>query len=123
MYVEQHPSFEDFEKPNHVYKLQKALYGLKQAPIAWYERLSKFLIEKEFLRDSVDTTLFLKKHKHDMLVAQIYVDDIIFGATNQSLCEHFVKEMKSEFEMSMMGELTFFLGLQVKQSKDGIFIN
>ena len=99
MYVEQPPGFEDFEKPNHVYKLQKALYGLKQAPRAWYERLSKFL------------------------VAQIYVDDIIFGATNQSLCEHFAKEMQSEFKMSMMGELTFFLGLQVKQCKDGIFIN
>ena len=123
MYVEQPPDFEDFEKPDHVYKLQKALYGLKQAPRAWYERLSKFLMEKGFSRSSVDTTLFLKKHKHDMLVAQIYVDDIIFGATNQSLCEHFAKEMQSEFEMSMMEELTFFLGLQVKQSKDGIFIN
>ena len=76
-------------------------------------------MEKGFSRDSVDTTLFLKK----MLLAQIYVDDIIFGATNQSLCEHFVKEMQSEFRMSMMRELTFFLGLQVKQCNDGIFIN
>ena len=123
VYVEQPLGFEDFEKRNHVYKLQKALYGLKQAPRAWYERLSKFLMEKGFSRGSVDTTLFLKKHKLDMLVAQIYVDDIIFGATNQSLCEHFAKEMQSEFEMSMIGELTFFLGLQIKQSKDGIFIN
>ena len=106
--------FKDFEKSNHVYKLQKALYGLKQAPGAWYEKLSKFLMEKGFSRGSVDITLFLKKHKHDMLVAQIYVDDIIFGATNQSLCEHFAKEMQSEFEMSMIRELTFFLGLQVK---------
>ena len=77
-----------------------------------------FFMEKRFSRSSVDTTLFLKKHKHDMLVAQIYVDDIIFGAINQDLCEHFVKEMQSEFEMSMIGELTFFLGLQVKQCKD-----
>ena len=96
---------------------------MKQASRAWYERLSKFLMEKGFSRGNVDTTLFLKKHKHDMLVAQIYVDDIIFGATNQSLYEHFAKEMQSEFEMSMMRELTFFLGLQVKQNKDGIFIN
>ena len=96
---------------------------MKQAPRAWYERLSKFLLEKDFSRGSVDTTLFLKKHKHDMLVAQIYVYDIIFGATNKGLCEQFAKEMQSEFEMSMMGELTFFLGLQVKQCKDGIFIN
>ena len=80
-------------------------------------------MEKRFSRGSVDTTLFLKKYKHDMLVAQIYVDDIIFGATNQDLYEHFAKEMQSEFEMSMMGELTFFLGLKVKQCNDGIFIN
>ena len=93
VYVEQPLGFEDFEKPNHVYKLQKALYGLKQVHRAWYERLSKFLMEKRFSRGSVDTILFLKKHKHDMLVAQIYVDDIIFGAINQSLCEHFTKEM------------------------------
>ena len=93
MYVEQRHGFKDFEKLNHVYILQKALYGLKQAPKAWYERLLKFLMEKGFSRGSVDTTLFLKKHKHDMLVVQIYVDDIIFGTTNQSLCEHFAKEM------------------------------
>ena len=92
-------------------KLQKVLYDLKQAPRAWYERLSKFFIKKGFSRGSVDTTLFLKKHKHDMLVAHIYVDNIIFGATNQSLCEHFAKEMQNEFEISMMGELTFFLDL------------
>ena len=122
IYIEQPPDFEDFEKPNHVYKLQKALYGLKQAFGAWYEKLSKFLMEKRFSRGSVDT-MFLKKHKHDMLVAQIYVDDIIFGTTNQDLWEYFAKEMQSEFEMSMIGELTFFFGLQVKQCKDGIFIN
>ena len=72
VYVEQPPDFKDFEKPNHVYKLQKALYGLKQAPRAWYERLLKFLMEKGFSRGSVDTTLFLKKHKHDIFVVQIY---------------------------------------------------
>ena len=82
VYVEQPPGFEDFEKPDHVYKLQKALYGLKQAPRAWYERLSNFFMKKRFLKGSVDITLFLKKHKHDMFVTQIYVDDIIFGAIN-----------------------------------------
>ena len=89
---------------------------MKQALRAWYERLSKFFMEKRFSRGSVDTTLFLKKHKHGILVVQIYVDDIIFGVTNQGLCEHFAKKMQNEFEMSMMGELTFFLGLQVKSS-------
>ena len=121
VYVEQPLGFEDFEKPNHVYKLQKALYSLKQAPRAWYERLSKFLIDKGFSRDNVDITLFSKKNKHDLFMVQIYVDDIIFGTTNQKDC--FAKDMQNEFEMSMMRELTFFLGLQVKQCKDGIFIN
>ena len=123
VYVEQPPGFESFEKPNHVFKLLKALYGLKQAPRAWYERLTNFLIENGFLRGSVDTTLFIKKKSNDILVVQIYVDDIIFGATNEAMCQEFAKSMQGEFEMSMMGELNFFLGLQVKQCKEGTFIN
>ena len=71
----------------------------------------------------IDTTLFIKLRENDILIVQIYVDDIIFGATNVSLCEEFVKSMHSEFEMSMMGELNFFLGLQIKQLKEGTFIN
>jgi transposase InsO family protein len=123
VYVEQPPGFTNFEFPNHVYKLKKALYGLKQAPRAWYDRLSKFLLENNFERGKVDTTLFIKKSKHDILLVQIYVDDIIFGATNESLCKDFSNIMQSEFEMSMMGELHYFLGLQIHQSKEGIFIN
>ena len=71
----------------------------------------------------IDTTLFIKTKDNDMLLVQIYVDDIIFGATNVSLCEEFSKCMHSEFEMSMMGELNFFIGLQIKQLKEGTFIN
>ena len=123
VYVEQPPGFENFEFPNHVFKLSKALYGLKQAPRAWYERLSNFLLEKGFSKGKVDTTLFIKKTKNDLLIVQIYVDDIIFGATNHYLCEEFSKLMQGEFEMSMMSELKFFLRLQIKQCKDGIFIN
>ena len=123
VYVEQPPGFENHDLPNHVFKLSKALYGLKQAPRAWYERLSNFLLQNGFSKGKVDTTLFVKNHGNDILVVQIYVDDIIFGATNVCLCEEFSKVMKSEFEMSMMGELKFFLGLQIKQAKDGIFIN
>ncbi len=93
VYVVQPPSFENHQYPNHVYKLNKALYGLKQAPRAWYERLSKFLLDHEFSRWNVDTTLFLKKKNKDMLVVQIYVDDIIFGATNNRLCEEFADLM------------------------------
>ena len=117
------PSFENSKRPNHVFKLTKALYGLKQAPRAWYERLSSHLLQNGFTKGNVDTTLFIKRHENDILVVQIYVDDIIFGATNISLCEEFSKCMTKEFEMSLMGELKFFLGFQIKQCKEGIFIN
>ena len=123
VYVEQPPGFGSFNFPNHVFKLKKALYGLKQAPRAWYERLSKFLISSGFKMGKIDTTMFIKLRENDILIVQIYVDDIIFGATNVSLCEEFSKSMHSEFEMSMMGELNFFLGLQIKQLKEGTFIN
>ena len=123
VYVEQPPGFEDRDYPDHVYKLDKALYGLKQAPRAWYERLSSFLLENNYERGSVDKTLFLKRKGPDLLVVQVYVDDILFGATNLTLCDEFAGLMKSEFEMSMMGELGFFLGLQIKQMDDGIMIH
>ncbi|GKV17686.1 hypothetical protein SLEP1_g28155 [Rubroshorea leprosula] len=123
VYVEQPLSFEDPSSPNHVYKLSKALYGLKQAPRAWYERLSSFLLENGFSRGRVDTTLFVKNKGQDILIVEIYVDDIVFGATDDFLCQEFSKAMQGEFEMSMMGELNFFLGLQIKQSKEGICIN
>ena len=121
--VEQPPGFESFNFPNHVFKLKKALYGLKQAPRVLYERLRKFLIFSGFNMGKIDTTHFIKPKDNDMLIAQIYVDDIIFGATNVSLCEEFSKSMHSEFEISMMIELNFFLGLQIKQLKENIFIN
>ncbi|KAK2363219.1 hypothetical protein QL285_088223 [Trifolium repens] len=122
VYVHQPPGFKDEHKPNHVFKLTKALYGLKQAPRAWYERLSTFLLENSFSRGKIDTTLFRKTNNQDLLIVQVYVDDIIFGATNEKMCEEFSNLMQSEFEMSMMGELRFFLGLQIKQQDDGIFI-
>ncbi|XP_020236278.1 uncharacterized protein LOC109815872, partial [Cajanus cajan] len=123
VYVEQPLGFVDFKYPNHVYKLKKALYGLKQAPRSWYDKLSKFLIENDYVRGKVDNTLFVKKFKKDTMYVQIYVDDIVFGSSNPSLCEEFVKTMQGEFEMSMKGELTFFLGLQIKQLNDGTFIS
>ena len=123
VYVEQPPGFEDPKMPTHVYKLNKALYELKQAPRAWYARLSSFLISKDFTRGKVDITLFTLKRESDILIVQIYVDDIVFGSTNLSLCQEFEELMKHEFEMSLMGELSYFLGLQIKQLDDGIFIN
>jgi hypothetical protein len=101
VYVEQPPGFKDVKKPNHVYKLRKALYGLKKAPRPWYERLRDFLLSKRFKMGKVDTTLLTKKLGNDLFVLQIYIDDIIFGSTNQDFCEEFRKMMASEFEMSI----------------------
>ncbi|GJW94614.1 retrovirus-related pol polyprotein from transposon TNT 1-94 [Tanacetum coccineum] len=123
VYVAQPSGFIDFEKPDHVYKLKKALYGLKQAPKAWYDRLKAFLIKHEYKMGMVDNTLFTKKKSSNLIIVQIYVDDIIFGSTCQDMCDEFAKIMHDEFEMSMMGELNFFLGLQIKQMKDDIFFN
>nr|GEX60331.1 putative ribonuclease H-like domain-containing protein [Tanacetum cinerariifolium] len=123
VYVCQPPGFEDLDHPDKVYKVVKALYGLHQAPRAWYETLATYLLENDFQRDTIDQTLFIKKQKGDILLVQIYVDDIIFGAINKDLCKSFEKLMKDKFQMSSIGELTFFLGLQVKQKKDGIFIS
>jgi len=117
VYVHQPLGFENLQKPKHVFKLTKALYGLKLAPRAWYERLSTFLLQNGFSRGKIDTTLFRKINKDDLLIVQVYVDDIIFGATNEKMCDDFSKLMESEFEMSMMGELKFVLGLQIKQHR------
>nr|GEX26137.1 putative ribonuclease H-like domain-containing protein [Tanacetum cinerariifolium] len=123
VYVCQPPRYEDSDYLDKVYKVVKALYGLHQAPRAWYETLANYLLENGFQRGKIDQTLFIKWQKGDILLVQIYVDDIIFGSTNKDLCKAFEKLMKDKFQMSSMGELTFFLGLQVKQKKDGIFIS
>nr|GEX87547.1 putative ribonuclease H-like domain-containing protein [Tanacetum cinerariifolium] len=123
VYVSQLPSFEDLHVPNKVYKVEKALYGLYQAPRAWYETLSTYLLENGFRRGIIDKTLFIKKDKDDILLVQVYVDDIIFGSTKKSLCIEFEGLIHKKFQMSSMGELTFFLGLQVMQKNDGIFIS
>ncbi|GJX96448.1 putative ribonuclease H-like domain-containing protein [Tanacetum coccineum] len=123
VYVCQPPGFEDPKLSDRVYKVEKALYGLHQAPRAWYETLFTYLLEKGFQRGTIDKTLFIKKVKGDILLVQIYVDDIIFGSTKKELCTEFEKLMHKKFQMSSMGELTFFLGLQVMQKEDRIFIS
>nr|GEY49609.1 hypothetical protein [Tanacetum cinerariifolium] len=123
VYVNQLDGFVNPYHPDKVYRLKKALYGLKQAPRAWYDEISNFLISKGFSKGSIDPTLFITKHKGDILLVQIYVDDIIFGFTNLNLSKRFKKLMHSKFEMSMIGELKFFLGIQIHQSSRGIFIN
>ncbi|GJU43461.1 putative ribonuclease H-like domain-containing protein [Tanacetum coccineum] len=123
VYVCQPPEFEDPDFPNRVYKVEKTLYGLHQAPKAWYETLSTYLLDNRFQRGKIDKTLFIRREKGDIMLVQVYVDDVIFGSTKKSLCTEFKKMMDKKFQMSSMGELTFFLGLQVKQKEDGIFIN
>ncbi|GJS14912.1 retrovirus-related pol polyprotein from transposon TNT 1-94 [Tanacetum coccineum] len=123
VYLSQPEGFVDPEHPSHVYRLKKALYGLKQAPRAWYDKLSAFLIKSGFTKGVVDPTLFTRKAGKHILLVQIYVDDIIFASTNPKACKLFAFEMNSTFKMSMMGKMSFFLGLQVSQSLIGIFIN
>nr|GEV32818.1 retrovirus-related Pol polyprotein from transposon TNT 1-94 [Tanacetum cinerariifolium] len=123
VYVSQPDGFVDPDNPNHVYKLMKALYGLKQDPRTWYDMLSLFHISQDFSKGSVDPTLFIRRNGNDLLLVQIYVDDIIFVASMPELCDLFAKIMCSKFKMSMMGKISFFLGLQISQSPKGIFIN
>nr|GEW80617.1 putative ribonuclease H-like domain-containing protein [Tanacetum cinerariifolium] len=123
VYVSQPPGFIDPTFPNKVYKVVKALYGLYQAPRAWYATLSTFLVQSGYRRGLIDKTLFIKNDKKDIMLVQVYVDDIIFGSTNKSWCDEFEALMKNRFQMSSMGELTFFLRLQVKQKEDGIFLS
>ena len=120
--VEQPPGFESETLPYYVFKLNKSLYGLKEAPRAWYEKLNSFLLKNGFEQGKVDTTLFCKNYDSQFLLVQVYVDNIIFGATNEILYEDFSKLMQTGFEMSMMGELEFFLGLRIKRIPQGIYI-
>ncbi|GJX61072.1 retrovirus-related pol polyprotein from transposon TNT 1-94 [Tanacetum coccineum] len=123
VYDSQPEGFVDLDNPSHVYKLKKALYGLKQAPHTWYDMLSSFLISQHFSKGAVDPTLFTRQAGNDLLLVQIYVDDIIFASTNTTMCNEFANQMTTKFKMLMMGQMSFFLGLQILQSPRGIFIN
>jgi hypothetical protein len=123
VYMEQPPDFIDDRNLDHVYKLYKTLYGLTQAPRAWHECLRDFLISNDFKVKKADPTLFNKTCNGDLFICQIYVDDIIFGSTDQMSCEEFSRVMMQKFEMSMMGEPNYLLKFQVKQLKEGTFIS
>ncbi|GJU05942.1 retrovirus-related pol polyprotein from transposon TNT 1-94 [Tanacetum coccineum] len=123
VYVSQPEGFIDPDHPTHVYRLKKALYGLKQAPRAWYDTLSRFLLDINFSKGAVDPTLFTRKTGKRILLVQIYVDDIIFSSTDPKACDIFSNKMSSKFQMSMMEQMSFFLGLQVSKNPRGIFIN
>nr|GEY18715.1 putative ribonuclease H-like domain-containing protein [Tanacetum cinerariifolium] len=123
VYVMQPPGFQDPEFLARVYKVEKAMCGLHQALRAWYGTLSKYLLTNGFQRGTIDQTLFIRKHRGDFILVQVYVDDIIFGSSNPQLCREFKALMHEKFQMSAMGKLNFFLGLQVLQKKDGIFLS
>ncbi|GKA38243.1 retrovirus-related pol polyprotein from transposon TNT 1-94 [Tanacetum coccineum] len=123
VYVAQPDGIVDLDHPEKIYRLRKSLYGFKQAPRAWYDKLSNFLMSKGFTKGTINPNLFTIRDGEDILIVKIYVDDIIFGSTNPKFSKRFEKLMHSRFEMSLMGELKFFLGLQIHQSPRGIFIN
>ncbi|GJY64090.1 retrovirus-related pol polyprotein from transposon TNT 1-94 [Tanacetum coccineum] len=123
VYVAQPNGFVDSDHLEKVYRLRKALYGLKQASRTWYDELLNFLMSKGFTKGTIDPTLLTIRYGDDILLLQIYVDDIIFGSTNPKFSKKFEKLMHSRFEMSLKGEMKFFLGLQIHQSPQGIFIN
>nr|KAJ0210184.1 hypothetical protein LSAT_V11C400173380 [Lactuca sativa] len=118
VFLNQPPGFVDKDHPDYVYRLDKVVYGLKQAPKAWYETLTSYLLENGYRRGAINNTLFIKNKGSDMVLVQIYVDDIIFGSPNEKLSKEFAEIMSQRFEMSMMGKMTFFLGLEVQQQND-----
>ena len=123
VYVAQPKGFIDPHFSNHVLYLKKALYWLKQAPITWYDQFTQYLVSHGFTRGQADQTLFIKRENGELIVAQVYIDDIIFGSTKDELAHNFSKLMQAEFEMSMIGELNHFLGLQICQRESGIIIS
>ncbi|GKA18445.1 retrovirus-related pol polyprotein from transposon TNT 1-94 [Tanacetum coccineum] len=123
VYISQSDGFVDLDNPNHVYRLKKALYGLKQAPRTWYDLLSSFLLSQGFSKGTVDLTLFISRKGKDILLVQIYVDDIIFSSITTELFDKFSEIMCSKFKMSMMGKISFFLELQISHIPRGIFLN
>ena len=123
VYVAQPKGFIDPHFLNHVLYLKKAFYGLKQAPKAWYDRLTQYLVSHKFTRGKADKTLFIKKEDGELIIAHVYIDDIIFGSTKDELAHSFSKLMQAEFKISMIGELTHFHGLQICQQESGILIS
>ena len=111
VFVQQPKGFQDPHFPDHVLRLKKALYGLKQAPRAWYDRLTTYLLDHGFKKGQANQTLFVKRGENFLLCAQVYVDDIVFRSIIDHLAHEFSEEMKKEFEMSVVGELNYFLGL------------
>lgn len=123
VYVEQPKGYEVHGSEQKVYKLHKALYGLKQASRAWFSRFEGYFIKEGFQRSCSEQTLFIKKGREgSILVVSVYVDDLLFTGNDESMMSDFKRSMKEEFDMTDLGEMRFFLGIEVVQKADGIFI-
>lgn len=122
VYIDQPEGYLKVGEEDKVYRLKKALYGLKQAPRAWYSRIESYFKKKGFKKSDYDHTLFLKQTENSFLVVSLYVDDLIFTGSNEIICTEFKSSMQKEFEMTDMGKMKFFLGVEVHQSEFGIHI-
>lgn len=123
VYIEQPKGFESEEESEKVYKLKKALYGLRQAPRAWYSRIEGYFARECFKKCYCENTLFVKTEGSSILVVSLYVDDLIYTSDSEALLEGFKRSMKEEFAMTDLGKMKYFLGVEVIQDEDGIFIN
>jgi hypothetical protein len=115
-YIEQPEVFQLLENTDYVCKLKKVLYGLKKAPREWYSRLDKYMQQVGFRKGSEDKNIYSKVSQGNILLIEVYVDDIIFGSNDDTLSQIFAKDMQNEFEMSLLRELSFFIGPQIRQS-------
>lgn len=123
IYVDQPQGFEVKGKEEHVYKLNKALYGLKQAPRAWYSKVDKYLTSSGFRRSNFEATLYIREDKYgNMLIVSLYVDDLLVTGSSEVQMKKFKAEMEINFEMSDLGEMHYFLGMEILQKSSGIFI-
>ncbi|CAM8895113.1 unnamed protein product [Rhodiola kirilowii] len=124
VYVDQPPGYVQKGKENNVYRLKKALYGLKQAPQAWYARINTYMLENEFQKCPYEHTLYIKTNAEgQILIVCLYVDDLIFTKSSEEMFIKFREAMTRQFEMTDMGLMSYFLGIEVEQADSGIFIS
>jgi hypothetical protein len=123
VYIEQPLGYKVKGQEDKVLKLNKALYGLKQAPRAWYSRIDNYFKVNNFMKCPNEHAMYVKTKNGDILIVCIYVDDLIFTGSNPKMVEEFKKAMIMKFEMTDIGLISYYLGIEVKQKEDGIFIS
>jgi histone deacetylase 1/2 len=123
VYMRQPPGYEDKDKPTYICKLDKALYGLKQAPRAWYSRLSSKLITLGFVASKSDMSLFIYHKRNTTIYMLIYVDDIIVASSSQAATDALLMDLRQEFALKDLGDLNFFLGVEVQKVSNGLVLS